>query len=155
MLLQSTSSSHFLKGPRDFSRTRRKEAKVIVKIRKPPPGKAIGADDPQVWARQRNGSLSSLPEHRNKRLPRDVAAAASRRDGESLMTEYDNALDGRARKVARQCGLLARKSRRRRGTIDNLGGFVLIDPERNWIVAGERCNMTAEDVIAYCSKGMV
>jgi hypothetical protein len=71
------------------------------------------------------------------------------------MTEYDNALDGRARKVARQCGLHARKSRRRRGTIDNLGGFVLIDAGRNWIVAGERCNMTAEDVIAYCSKRMV
>jgi hypothetical protein len=32
----------------------------------------------------------------------------------------------------------------------NRGKFMLIDPNRNWCVAGERFNMTAEDVIAYC-----
>ena len=35
----------------------------MAKIRKFPPGKAIGADDLQIWARQRNGDLSGVHEH--------------------------------------------------------------------------------------------
>jgi hypothetical protein len=64
----------------------------------------------------------------------------------------DNALDRRARRAARRCGLLARRSRWRRGTFDNLGGFQVIDPNHNWIIAGEKFGMTAADVIAYCSE---
>ena len=60
--------------------------------------------------------------------------------------------DEHARTIARQCGLLARKSRRLRGTSYNLGGFQLLDPHRNWIVAGERCYLRAEDVVACCEK---
>jgi hypothetical protein len=48
-------------------------------------------------------------------------------------------------------GLRARKSRWRRGSIDNFGGFQLIN-DNSWIVAGEKFNMTADDVIAYCSE---
>jgi hypothetical protein len=36
----------------------------MAKITKCPPGKAIGADDLQIWARQRNGGLSGVPDHR-------------------------------------------------------------------------------------------
>src|SRR5262249_20909249 len=68
------------------------------------------------------------------------------------MIDQNNALDRRARRTARRRGLLARKSRWRHGTIDNRGGFQLIDPNRNWIVAGEKFNMAADDVIAYCSE---
>jgi hypothetical protein len=35
-------------------------------------------------------------------------------------------------------------------SIDNLGGFTLINPQSNWIVAGERFNLKAEDVIEFC-----
>jgi hypothetical protein len=34
-------------------------------------------------------------------------------------------------------------------SIDNLGGFTLINPQSNWIVAGERFNLKAEDVIEF------
>ena len=41
----------------------------------------------------------------------------------------EQALDARARRAARHVGLMARKSRWRCGTIDNLGGYRLIDPQ--------------------------
>ena len=64
----------------------------------------------------------------------------------------DPALESRARRAAKRVGLRARKSRWRLGTIDNRGGFQLLDPYRNWIVAGEKLDMSAEDVIAYCAS---
>jgi hypothetical protein len=45
---------------------------------------------------------------------------------------------------------MARQSRWRLGSIDNHGGFMLIDPWRNLCVAGERFDMSPEDVIAWC-----
>jgi hypothetical protein len=64
----------------------------------------------------------------------------------------DAALEARARRAAARVGLIARKSRRRRGSIDNLGGFALFDPARNWIVAGQRFDLSAAEVIEYCSE---
>jgi hypothetical protein len=61
--------------------------------------------------------------------------------------DIDQVAENRARRAAKRVGLLACKSRRRRDTVDNLGGFFLIDPRRNAVVAGERCNLTADDVI--------
>jgi len=49
-------------------------------------------------------------------------------------------------------GLLAVRRRWRRDTIDNFGGFQLIDRVTNGIVRGARFGMSAEDVIAYCAK---
>jgi hypothetical protein len=49
------------------------------------------------------------------------------------------------------CGR-ARKSRWRRSTTDNYSGFQLIDPYRNWIVACEKFNLTAEAVVEYCAR---
>jgi hypothetical protein len=61
---------------------------AMVKITKLPPGKAIGADDLQIWARQRNAGLSGVPDDREQqnrlhiqkrrrekwlRPPRDIA----------------------------------------------------------------------------------
>jgi hypothetical protein len=48
-----------------------------------------------------------------------------------------DALDARARRAARREGLMARKSRWRVGTIDNLGGYRLINPRHNICVDGE------------------
>jgi hypothetical protein len=64
------------------------------------------------------------------------------------------ALESRARRAAERVGLAVRKSRWRRhpGSIDNYGGFQLIDPYFNAIVAGEKFNLTAEDIIEMCGK---
>jgi hypothetical protein len=63
----------------------------------------------------------------------------------------DAAIESKARRAARRIGLQACKSRWRRDSVDNLGGFQLIDPNYNAIVAGERFDLSAEDVIEYCS----
>jgi len=58
--------------------------------------------------------------------------------------------DSRVRRAAKRSGLVAKKSRRQRSSA-NFGGFMLIDPRRNWVVAGSRFELTAKEVIDYCS----
>jgi hypothetical protein len=48
------------------------------------------------------------------------------------MTEQ--ALEARARRAAKRAGLMAYKSRWRAGTIDNRGGYMLIDLQTNFAV---------------------
>ena len=60
-------------------------------------------------------------------------------------------LEARARRAAKRVGLLARKSRQRR-SLDNHGGFMLVEPRRNYLVAGEHFDLTAEDVIDWCRE---
>ena len=60
--------------------------------------------------------------------------------------------DSKARRAARRVGLVAKKSRWRKGTIDNRAGFMLLDPRANSVVAGLRFDLTAEDVVKYCEK---
>jgi hypothetical protein len=59
--------------------------------------------------------------------------------------------EDQARRAAKRVGLKATKSRWRANSIDNLGWFQIIDPMRNWIVAAEKFNFTADDVIAFCA----
>ena len=66
------------------------------------------------------------------------------------MSLTENALDHRARRAARRAGLVARKSRWRANSIDNYGGFMLVDPLRNVPAAGFRYDLSAEDVIDFC-----
>lgn len=61
-------------------------------------------------------------------------------------------LEAQARRAARRAGYVARKTRWRAGTIDNLGLFRLIDAFTNAIVAGERFDMTPQEVIEYCQQ---
>jgi hypothetical protein len=63
-----------------------------------------------------------------------------------------NAYDQRARRVAKRVGLVARRSRWRAQTRDNQGGFMIVDPFNNLIVAGERFDLTAAEVIAFCNE---
>ena len=65
----------------------------------------------------------------------------------------EKAADARARRAAKRVGLIARKSRWRRNSIDNYGEFILIEPSSNFPVAGFRYSMTAEEVIDYCKDG--
>ena len=64
----------------------------------------------------------------------------------------EQALDARARRTARRTGLEARRSRLRLGTMANYGGYVLVDPRRNAIVAGERFDLSPQDVIEFCGQ---
>jgi hypothetical protein len=59
-------------------------------------------------------------------------------------------MEARARRAAKRVGLVARKTRWRPGTIDNYGGFALFDPYSNFIVCGEKYDLSAEYVIEYC-----
>jgi hypothetical protein len=57
-----------------------------------------------------------------------------------------------ARRAAQRIGLLARKSSWRRDTVDNHGGYMLIEPHRNRVVAGCRFDLTAADVVELCNE---
>jgi len=61
-----------------------------------------------------------------------------------------NALDQRTRRAAKRAGLVARKTRRRAGTVDNWGGYQLIDARHNFVVDGSRFDLSAEEVIKIC-----
>jgi hypothetical protein len=63
-----------------------------------------------------------------------------------------NALDQRARRAAKRAGLVARKARWRAGTVDNWGGYQLIDAHRNFVVNGSRFDLSAEEVIKICER---
>ena len=60
-------------------------------------------------------------------------------------------IDARARRAAKRVGWIATKTRWRAGSIDNYGGFAIYDPHSNFIVYGEKFDLTAEDVIEYCT----
>jgi hypothetical protein len=62
------------------------------------------------------------------------------------------AIDQRARRAAKRAGLIAVRSRWRRDSVDNRGGFQILDPYRNAIVGGARFDMSAEEVIAFCAE---
>jgi hypothetical protein len=68
----------------------------------------------------------------------------------AMHSDSQSALDSRARRAARRVGLVAKRSRWRAGSIDNRGEFMLIDPLTNFVVAGSRFDMTAEEVLDYC-----
>lgn len=57
----------------------------------------------------------------------------------------------RARRAAGKVGLLAKKSRRAFGFY-NQGGFMLLDPFRNFVVWGERFDLSADAVIEFCRE---
>lgn len=64
----------------------------------------------------------------------------------------ETALEQRARRAARRAGLVAKKSRWRVGTVDNFGGFALINPIHNCIVAGSKFDLSAEAIIEYVNR---
>lgn len=61
-------------------------------------------------------------------------------------------LETRARRTARTVGLAARKTRWHAGSVDNCGGFRLLDPHSNSVIAGEKFDLTPEQVIVLCAE---
>jgi hypothetical protein len=70
----------------------------------------------------------------------------TRNNTESL-GDVRRSADARARRAARREGLEVRRSRRALSS-DNKGGLMLMDPSRNWVIAGERFDVSAEAVVA-------
>jgi hypothetical protein len=68
------------------------------------------------------------------------------------MTPITGTSDSAARRAAKQIGCRAVKSRWRKDSIDNHGGFQIIDNYTNTVVAGGRFDWTAAEVIEYCRK---
>jgi hypothetical protein len=67
------------------------------------------------------------------------------------LLDYDCLVsDSSARRAARGAGLIAKKSRWRKGSVDNYGRYMLVEPTSNIVVAGVRFDMTAEEVVDYC-----
>ena len=64
-------------------------------------------------------------------------------------TPSHQSLDSRARRAAQRCELIARKSRKY-DPLNNDGGFMLVD-FNNCPQAGFRYDLTAEEVIEFCS----
>ena len=70
---------------------------------------------------------------------------------ETHHSQSEKAADSRARRAAKRAGLVARKSRWRSDTVDNMGGFMLIEPRTKTVVDGSRFNLSADDVIERCT----
>lgn len=68
------------------------------------------------------------------------------------MTTEEKELDSRARNAARKVGLKAVKSRKRHTNFDNYGGYMLVNTDNNSIEAGQKFDLSAEDVIRVCSE---
>lgn len=67
-------------------------------------------------------------------------------------SQSESAVDSRARRAAQRIGLVARKSRWRKGSIENYGDFMLVDPMTRFPLAGFRYDMDAQEVIDYCKE---
>jgi hypothetical protein len=61
-------------------------------------------------------------------------------------------MESRARRAAIRVGWTAVKSRWRRDTHDNYGGFRIVDPDTDSVVYGEKFDLTPEDVIGLCRE---
>jgi hypothetical protein len=64
-----------------------------------------------------------------------------------------DALDARARRAARREGWFVRKSRWRAGTVDNFGGYMIVDLSTNIPLGGFRYDLSAEEVLEFCTEG--
>lgn len=62
-------------------------------------------------------------------------------------SDSESAVEARARRAMRRVGLMATKTRWRRGSLDNRGGFCVVDPSTNFVIYGDRWELSAEDVL--------
>ncbi|MFB6400943.1 hypothetical protein [Pseudomonas putida] len=65
------------------------------------------------------------------------------------MSKELKALEARARHLAEKNGYMAVKSTKRTLSVDNGGGFMLVEATTNRVEAGERFDMSAEQIIEF------
>ena len=79
----------------------------------------------------------------------NFALDRARIDGELAMPLQDQEpSDSQVRRAAKRVGL-QRKSRRGYN-LDNFGGYMLIEPRRNFVIAGERFDLIPNDALEFC-----
>lgn len=64
----------------------------------------------------------------------------------------DKSREARLRKRADRQGVMLRKSRARRSTPDNHGGYMIVDRDSNWIIVGEEFDLTLDYVEAWLQE---
>ena len=60
--------------------------------------------------------------------------------------------EARARRKAKAQGLLLRKSRVRTPNVDDFGEYMIVDAYRNFVVRGQRFDLTLEDVEGFLKE---
>jgi hypothetical protein len=72
--------------------------------------------------------------------------------GPSEEGQVSTPMENRARRAAKRAGLVAKKAGRwRANSIDNRGGFQILNAQ-NLVVAGEKFDLTPEQVIEFCQS---
>jgi hypothetical protein len=69
-----------------------------------------------------------------------------------FILDFVTAIEQVARRAAIKAGLRATKTRWRANSIDNKGGFQIIDPYTNTVINGWRYDLSPEDVITFCKS---
>lgn len=65
------------------------------------------------------------------------------------MSKELKALEAQARRLAEKNGYMAVKSTKRTLSVDNGGGFMLVEAATNRVEAGQRFDMSAEQIIEF------
>lgn len=65
------------------------------------------------------------------------------------METDERARESRLRSLARRQGYALRKDRARSSNIDHHGGWMIVDVDRNWIVAGPRWDLDLDEAEAW------
>ncbi len=60
--------------------------------------------------------------------------------------------ENRLRRWAKPLGMALRKSRVRRPHLNDQGGYMIVDPYRNVVIAGERFDWGLDDVESYLGE---
>ena len=68
-----------------------------------------------------------------------------------MLATNEKAVESRLRRRAIRQGYCLMRSRWRLGSIDNLGGYSIIDANHNFVVAGSRFDLSLDDVEAWLS----
>ncbi len=71
---------------------------------------------------------------------------------QEMLSNNPAAIEARARRAARRFGYIIKKSRSRTESLDNFGGYMLVDPYINGVVDGLRFDLSAEDIIEFCTE---
>ena len=58
----------------------------------------------------------------------------------------ERAEEARVRRLAARQGYAIRKDRARSTSLDHQGGYMVVDPWRNVVIAGQRFDLTLEDL---------
>jgi hypothetical protein len=122
---------------------------------RPRPVRSAAACQMTVTTKCLGQSSKSPAEDRatNKRSPRLASATnftPSRSEGAVMTKSMPH--EGTARRAAKRAGLRAVKRRWHRNTSDNRGGFQLLDPMSNAIVAGAKFELSPAAVIEICER---